>query len=237
MKARPTPTWSRATRCTSPFLTARSTGSSALRCWSTFPTTLTRCASSPASCAVGERWPITVPRFAPELINWALSDEYHNVPGGHIRIYRRRVLTERLTSTGLIETGSPLRPRTPQSLLVAQVLCRHDQRRSSGREALPSPAGLGHHEEASPHSLRRSRALPAHGQVHRRLPEEAVSAATGTLGGVPDVLSAEQLAATASHLARLQRPNGLIPVVRRGPQRSVESRRSGDGAHGHRIPR
>jgi hypothetical protein len=48
---------------------------------------------------------ITVPRFAPELINWALSDEYHNVPGGHIRIYRRRVLTERLTSTGLIETG------------------------------------------------------------------------------------------------------------------------------------
>jgi SAM-dependent methyltransferase len=48
---------------------------------------------------------ITVPRFAPELINWALSDEYHNVPGGHIRIYRRRVLTDRLTSTGLIETG------------------------------------------------------------------------------------------------------------------------------------
>jgi MMP endo-(1,4)-3-O-methyl-alpha-D-mannosidase len=38
-----------------------------------------------------------------------------------------------------------------------------------------------------------------------------VSAATGTLGGVPDVLSAEQLAATASYLARLQRPNGLIP--------------------------
>ena len=32
---------------------------------------------------------ITVPRFGPELINWALSDEYHNVPGGHIRIYRR----------------------------------------------------------------------------------------------------------------------------------------------------
>jgi hypothetical protein len=38
-----------------------------------------------------------------------------------------------------------------------------------------------------------------------------VSTRTGTLGGVPDVLSAEQLAATASHLARLQRPDGLIP--------------------------
>ena len=48
---------------------------------------------------------ITVPRFGPELINWALSDEYHNVPGGHIRIYRRSVLNERLASTGLVVTG------------------------------------------------------------------------------------------------------------------------------------
>lgn len=48
---------------------------------------------------------ITVPRFGPELINWALSDEYHNVPGGHIRIYRRSVLTERLRSVGMKVTG------------------------------------------------------------------------------------------------------------------------------------
>ena len=48
---------------------------------------------------------ITVPRFGPELINWALSDEYHNVPGGHIRIYRRSVLEERLASTGMVVTG------------------------------------------------------------------------------------------------------------------------------------
>ena len=48
---------------------------------------------------------VTVPRFGPELINWALSDEYHNVPGGHIRIYRRRILRERLTSVGLDVTG------------------------------------------------------------------------------------------------------------------------------------
>ena len=31
---------------------------------------------------------VTVPRCGPELVNWALSDEYHNVPGGHVRIYR-----------------------------------------------------------------------------------------------------------------------------------------------------
>jgi SAM-dependent methyltransferase len=48
---------------------------------------------------------ITVPRFGPELINWALSDEYHSVPGGHIRIYRRSVLEERLSSTGLEVKG------------------------------------------------------------------------------------------------------------------------------------
>jgi len=48
---------------------------------------------------------ITVPRFGPELINWALSDEYHNVPGGHIRIYRRSVLQDRLRSAGMRVTG------------------------------------------------------------------------------------------------------------------------------------
>ncbi|HVB52299.1 MAG TPA: class I SAM-dependent methyltransferase [Acidimicrobiales bacterium] len=48
---------------------------------------------------------ITVPRFGPELVNWALSDEYHNVPGGHIRIYRRSVLEERLRSTGMVVKG------------------------------------------------------------------------------------------------------------------------------------
>ncbi len=45
---------------------------------------------------------ITVPRFFPELVNWALSDEYHNVPGGHVRIYRRAVLLERLGGAGLV---------------------------------------------------------------------------------------------------------------------------------------
>lgn len=48
---------------------------------------------------------VTVPRFGPELVNWALSDAYHNVPGGHIRIYRRSVLEGRLRSVGLEVTG------------------------------------------------------------------------------------------------------------------------------------
>jgi SAM-dependent methyltransferase len=49
---------------------------------------------------------VTVPRWGPELANWALSDAYHSVPGGHIRIYRRTVLAERLRDSGLRVTGT-----------------------------------------------------------------------------------------------------------------------------------
>ena len=48
---------------------------------------------------------VTVPRFFPELVNWALSDEYHLVPGGHVRIYRRSVIVSRLASAGLTPVG------------------------------------------------------------------------------------------------------------------------------------
>ena len=48
---------------------------------------------------------VTVPRFGPELLNWALSDEYHNTPGGHVRIYRRSALEARLGAAGLRVTG------------------------------------------------------------------------------------------------------------------------------------
>jgi SAM-dependent methyltransferase len=48
---------------------------------------------------------VTVPRFGPEVVNWALSREYHDVPGGHIRIYRRSTLLGRLTGVGLTPKG------------------------------------------------------------------------------------------------------------------------------------
>jgi len=44
---------------------------------------------------------VTVPRWLPELVCWALSDDYHNVPGGHIRIYRQGTLVTRLRAAGL----------------------------------------------------------------------------------------------------------------------------------------
>ncbi len=49
---------------------------------------------------------VTVPRWWPELVTWAISDDYHNKPGGHIRIYRGSVLVERLEAAGLQRYGS-----------------------------------------------------------------------------------------------------------------------------------
>lgn len=50
---------------------------------------------------------VTVPRWLPELVNWALDDDYHApaVPGGHVRIYRESVLRERLKGSGLRVVG------------------------------------------------------------------------------------------------------------------------------------
>jgi SAM-dependent methyltransferase len=49
---------------------------------------------------------VTVPRWWPERICWALSDAYHQVEGGHIRIYRRRQLLSRLRERALVPRGT-----------------------------------------------------------------------------------------------------------------------------------
>jgi len=43
---------------------------------------------------------VSVPRFYPEAVCWALSPAYHDVPGGHVRIYRRHQLLARLERAG-----------------------------------------------------------------------------------------------------------------------------------------
>jgi SAM-dependent methyltransferase len=44
---------------------------------------------------------VSVPRYLPERICWALSEAYHNEPGGHIRIYRRKELQALLEAAGV----------------------------------------------------------------------------------------------------------------------------------------
>jgi ubiquinone/menaquinone biosynthesis C-methylase UbiE len=44
----------------------------------------------------------TVPAWLPERICWLLSDDYHNVPGGHLRIFTRNELETKLQRAGLV---------------------------------------------------------------------------------------------------------------------------------------
>jgi SAM-dependent methyltransferase len=48
---------------------------------------------------------VTVPAWLPERVCWALSAEYHNVPGGHVRIYTRPELETKLRRAGLTVAG------------------------------------------------------------------------------------------------------------------------------------
>jgi SAM-dependent methyltransferase len=48
---------------------------------------------------------VTVPRWLPEKVCWALSDAYHEVEGGHVRIYRGHELVARLEAAGLVYEG------------------------------------------------------------------------------------------------------------------------------------
>jgi SAM-dependent methyltransferase len=43
---------------------------------------------------------VSVPRFLPERICWALSRAYHNEPGGHIRIYKKTEMLNLLKAAG-----------------------------------------------------------------------------------------------------------------------------------------
>ncbi|MFP5373145.1 MAG: class I SAM-dependent methyltransferase [Actinomycetes bacterium] len=54
----------------------------------------------------GGRVAVTVPRYGPERVCWALSDEYHANEGGHVRIYRAGLLRARLAAAGLVPGAS-----------------------------------------------------------------------------------------------------------------------------------
>jgi len=48
---------------------------------------------------------VTVPRWLPERVCWALSAEYHEVEGGHVRIYTGTELVAKLVAAGLVYDG------------------------------------------------------------------------------------------------------------------------------------
>ncbi|QGZ48710.1 methyltransferase domain-containing protein [Streptomyces sp. QHH-9511] len=54
----------------------------------------------------GGRIAVTVPRYGPEKICWSLSDAYHEVEGGHIRIYKADELLAKIRQAGLKPYGT-----------------------------------------------------------------------------------------------------------------------------------
>ena len=45
---------------------------------------------------------VSVPRFGPEWVCWKLSDAYHEVPGGHVRIFKANRLRQDIEAQGLV---------------------------------------------------------------------------------------------------------------------------------------
>ena len=86
---------------------------------------------------------VTVPHAGPEAINWVLSDEYHDTPGGHVWIYRRSTLERRLGTVGLKPIGFHHAHglHWPYWWLRCSV---GPSTNTSGRRGLPQGAGAGH---------------------------------------------------------------------------------------------
>ena len=53
----------------------------------------------------GGRLAVTVPAWLPERVCWGLSEDYHNTPGGHVRIYTRQEMAAKLAQAGLQPGG------------------------------------------------------------------------------------------------------------------------------------
>jgi len=54
----------------------------------------------------GGQFAVSVPRFGPEWICWRLSEAYHQVPGGHVRIFRSSVLRRSIEKIDMYCYGS-----------------------------------------------------------------------------------------------------------------------------------
>lgn len=57
-------------------------------------------------CTPAATLAVSVPRFGPEKVCWLLSEDYHEVEGGHVRIFEREKLRRDIESRGFEHTGS-----------------------------------------------------------------------------------------------------------------------------------
>ena len=139
-------------------------------------TTCRRCAEIVRVLKPGGHLAVTVPSFLPERICWALSEDYHTAPGGHVRIYTLRRAEGQAQGRRAARRPAPPRPRAALAVLVDQVRGRGEQRRPPARQGVPRAARLGHHEAPRRHPDRRAAAQPAdrqeRGRVRRGSPRD-----------------------------------------------------------------
>ena len=193
----------------------------------------------------GGRMVITVPRYGPERICWALSDEYHANEGGHIRIYRGGVLRDRLASVGLVpgRTHHAHSLHAPFWWLKCAVGVEKDNAAVRG---LPPAAGVGPHAPALADPDRREADGPGVRQEPRHLRRQArdggrLRARRGGAGPcrglsagrllpeLPGVLTGDQVRATVAWIAAAAGRRRRPPLVPRRAARPVGLRRGRDG--------
>ena len=156
---------------------------------------------------------LTVPRWLPEIICWRLSDDYHNVPGGHIRIYTDKELTTKAEAAGLEPTGRGYAHglHAPYWWLKCAVGVTNDD----------NPAVKAYHRllvwdiMKKPRTTRYAERVldPLIGKslvLYFRKPDAAAEPAR-TLPSVPGVLTAAQVAESAASIEAMQEPDGAIP--------------------------
>ena len=126
----------------------------------------------------GGRLAVTVPTRLPERVCWALDRNYHDMPGGHIRIYRQRDLEAKLGAAGLEAARRASCARAPLSLLVAEVCGWGQRRRRVARPQVPRLPRVADRETAvmaehrRPHLEPRDRQEP--GRLHGAAGEREV---------------------------------------------------------------
>ena len=116
---------------------------------------------------------ITVPRWLPERVCWALSDEYHANEGGHIRIYRADELRGKVLGHGLRLTHTHHAHALHSPFWWLKCLVGTSNSDHPRGDGLPQAVGVGHDEPTVADQDGRVAAEPAHRQERGDVLREA----------------------------------------------------------------
>ncbi len=96
---------------------------------------------------------VSVPRYFPERICWALSDAYHQTANGHIRIYRKQQLVRLLEAQGAVYQFKSFCPQHSFPVLVAEMSGRTRAHGCGYRERVSPVSDLGYPQKAQNHPV------------------------------------------------------------------------------------